>query len=72
MSLSDRAKIALRASIEEPKKMFGPRAEAIMLEQGPAKLIEDIIGGAPPEAVAELRENRKEAEQFVAGLLGMM
>lgn len=73
MSLSERAKGALREAIEGPKKMLGPRAEAVMLKLGPVTIVEHIIQNTViPEASAALSENREEAERYVAGLLGMM
>lgn len=73
MSLPDRAKDALTFGIEGTKKMLGPKAEAVMLQLGPAKIVEFITANSTiPEAAAALSENREEAERYVAGLLGMM
>lgn len=73
MSLSERAKGALRQAIEGPKEMLGPRAEEVMLKLGPVAIVDHIISNTViPEASAALSENREEAERYVAGLLGMM
>ena len=73
MSLSERNKQALRGAIEGPKQLLGPRAEAVMLKLGPAKIVATIIEKTTVrDAATELEENREEAERYVAGLLGMM
>lgn len=43
MSLCDRAKQALTFGINGTKEMLGDKAEAVMLQLGPAKIVEFII-----------------------------
>lgn len=78
--LSESAKESFRAAVDSDR--------ARCLEEGPVGTVEKIIETGDrfrrmfandPGIVAEidmglkeLRENRKEAEQYVAGLLGMM
>lgn len=73
MSLTDKSKQGLRAAIEGPIAILGPAARNTFVKLGPAKIVQGIIESSQiPEAVRLLTESRAEAEQYVAGLLGMM
>jgi len=71
--LSESAKERFKSTIEHFRQNKG--AEAWMIEMGPVKLVQVSIDQCPvpthPDCI-NMKENQQEAEQYVAGLLGMM
>ena len=70
--LSDAEKEAIKNCVAELIRRFGNDA---VIKAGPVEIVEGFINGGgthqPDEASECLIENRKEAEQIVAGLLGL-
>ena len=74
--LSDRQRFGLRKSLEIPREVFGEDVYAKIVKAGPAAFVDVILDCKDTiveshEAIEELRENRDEAIQFVAALMGM-
>jgi hypothetical protein len=77
--LSERTKKILKEAVEQSRQVWGDIDH--LVNAGPAKMLDeeflkeaDVPTSDDPENTFsdDIRANRKEAEQYLAGLLGMM